>query len=99
MEEGAHNVPVPPTPLEGQEAIEDRLVEAGETNGRGLELVGQELVIHRTIQAADPTNPEGLQVQSATAVTAMVTPARTSRRSPSASYHGSGRGHGRSWGD
>ena len=79
------DVPIPPTPLEGQEAIEERMVEVGVEDGRGLELIGQELVIHRATQPTDPTNLEGLQVQSAAAVTALVTPVRPSRISPSAS--------------
>ena len=79
------DVPIPPTPLEGQEAIEERMVEVGVEDGRGLELIGQELVIHSATQPTDPINLEGLQVQSAAAVTALVTPVRPSRISPSAS--------------
>ena len=79
------DVPIPPTPLEGQEAIEERMVEVGVEDGRGLELIGQELVIHSATQPTYPTNLEGLQVQSAAAVTALVTPVRPSRISPSAS--------------
>ena len=63
-------------------AIEDEVVEGLREDGQGLELIGLELMIHRTIQQTIPAHSEGLQIQPASAVPALVTPMRPSRASP-----------------
>lgn len=65
MDSGGVNVPVPNTPVPDG-------ISNGEV-GNGLELIGQELVIHRTVhQSSNQSNPAPLQIVEATA-----TPART----------------------
>ena len=86
--DGAHNIPVPPTPLR---SIEDQMVIGNETangakgNGKGLELIGQELMIHRTIQQTVPGSLEGNPNQLTNALAELVTPTRPARTTPGAS--------------